>query len=86
VPAPESPTELAAPRQAQAEPAAARPTTTPDVSKPSPAQIKLTIYLSKEQVDALEETVFRRRRAGERIGNTDVMREIVDAWMSRQSD
>jgi hypothetical protein len=47
--------------------------------KPLP-QIKMTIYLSKEQVDAIEEEVFRRRRAGSRIGNTDLMREIVDQW------
>src|SRR5262249_21352173 len=52
---------------------------------PAANNVKMTVYLSKAQVDALEEAVFRRRRAGERIGNTDLMREIVDDWLRRKS-
>ena len=45
---------------------------------------KLTIYLALHHFDAIEEEVFRRRRAGERIGNTDLIREIVETWHSRR--
>jgi hypothetical protein len=70
-----------APREAAPPPATGRLAAAGDAAPVQ--QIKMTVYLSKEQVDAIEEEVFRRRRAGERIGNTDLMREIVDAWRSR---
>jgi len=53
------------------------------VRAPEP-QIKLTVYLPKSHVDALEEEVYLRRRAGDRIGNTDLMREVVDEWLTRR--
>jgi len=52
--------------------------------RPTDPQIKLTVYLPKSHVDALEEEVFHRRRSGDRIGNTDLMREVVEQWLARR--
>jgi hypothetical protein len=47
--------------------------------------MKVTIYLTKAQLDDIEEEVYQRRRGGDRVGNTDVVREIVDEWRSRRA-
>jgi hypothetical protein len=52
---------------------------------PAEQMVKMTIYLTKSQADELEEVVYQRRRTGDRIGNTDLMREIVDEWRARRA-
>jgi hypothetical protein len=57
-----------------------------ETTQPAPEQIKSTIYLSREQDDAVETEVYQRRLAGERgFGRTDFFRELVDAWRTARS-
>lgn len=44
--------------------------------------IKRTFYIAKAHEEAIEAEVYRRRMAGERVGGSDVMHEILDGWLA----
>jgi len=57
-----------------------------DEESASAPLVKLTLYLSKEQVQFIEDEVYTRKRAGERgISNSDLAREILEDHMARRA-
>jgi len=73
-----------APREPVPSPVAKAPVKESSKRKKLEEQIKITAYFSKSQVDDLEAEVYRRRRAGDRIGATDLMREIFEFWRANR--
>lgn len=67
-------------------PAVAEPSLkTPNESGRS-ATRKLTVYLPEESVQAIDDEVYLRRKAGERsFSFADMHRELVEEWVARRA-
>lgn len=59
----------------------------PPATKAARAQPrKLTVYLSEEAAQAIDDEAYARRKAGERgFGFADMHRELVEEWVARRT-
>ena len=48
-------------------------------------QRKLTVYISEDAAQAIDDEAYARRKAGERLSFGDLHREIVEDWYSRRA-
>lgn len=55
-------------------------------ARPTPELLKQTVYLPPAHVQAIEDEVYARRRAGERSLNfAEMHRQIIEEWVGRRS-
>lgn len=75
-----APASEAAPRTRQDKPTLAVAADTNDAADSE----KVSVYVSKEIRDLVEDEVYRRRKAGSRITRQVVYREALEAWAKAQ--